>query len=56
MKYQQEIAPGAAMDRAEVVSVTETVETTVEKFGQCLKTAEAFAIEGGKAFKLYSSL
>ena len=42
------------MDRAEVVSVTETVETPAGKFEQCLKTLETSAIESGKEFKLYA--
>ena len=45
MKYYQEIAPGVAMDRAEVVSLTETCETPAGKFPNCLKVKEGSALE-----------
>jgi hypothetical protein len=40
MKYFQEIAPGVAMDRAEVVSVSETCTTPAGTFSNCLKVRE----------------
>jgi hypothetical protein len=43
MKYYQEIAPGVAMDRAEVISVDETCETPAGTF-TCLKVAEGSAL------------
>ncbi|MDR6854442.1 hypothetical protein [Variovorax guangxiensis] len=45
MKYYQEIAPGVAMDRAEVVSLTETCKTPAGTFSGCLKVKEGSAIE-----------
>lgn len=39
-KHYQEIAPGKAMDRAEVQSVNETLSTPVGVFENCLKTLE----------------
>ncbi|MGE5198321.1 MAG: hypothetical protein ACM3H9_01680 [Rhodospirillaceae bacterium] len=53
-RYYQEVAPGVAMDRAEVVSVTERVTTPAGTFGQCLKTAETTPLEPGREFKLYA--
>jgi hypothetical protein len=40
MKYYQEIAPGVAMDRAEIVSLDDTLETPAGTFTKCLKTKE----------------
>lgn len=45
MKYYQEIAPGVAMDRAEIVSLSETCKTPAGTFGGCLKVKEGSAIE-----------
>jgi hypothetical protein len=45
MRYYQEIAPGVAMDRAEVVSITETCVTPAGTFSGCLKVKETSAIE-----------
>lgn len=41
MKYYQELAPGKAMDRAEVVSVSETYATPAGEFKSCLKAKES---------------
>jgi hypothetical protein len=40
MKYFQEIAPGIAMDRAEIVSVSETCKSPAGMFSNCLKVKE----------------
>ena len=53
-RYQQEVAPKVAMDRAEVVSLTETLQTPAGKFEKCLKTEESSVLEGGKEHKLYA--
>jgi len=45
MKYYQEIAPGVAMDRAEIVSLDETCKTPAGTFPRCLKVKEGSAIE-----------
>jgi hypothetical protein len=53
-RYHQEVAPKTAMDRAEIVSVTETLETPAGKFDNCcLKTEETSGLESGKEYKLY---
>jgi hypothetical protein len=44
MKYYQEIAPGVAMDRAEVLTLEEVFETPAGRFEQCLKTKEGTAL------------
>jgi hypothetical protein len=54
-KYYQEIAPGVAMDRAEIVSVMETLQTPAGIFKNCLKTQETTALElGSKEYKIYA--
>jgi uncharacterized Fe-S cluster protein YjdI len=45
MRYYQEIAPGVAMDRAEIVSVTETCKTPAGTFSRCMKVKETSALE-----------
>jgi hypothetical protein len=44
-RHYQEIAPGVAMDRAEVMSLTETIETPAGKFEKCLKVLETTPVE-----------
>ena len=41
MKYYQEIAPGVAMDRAEVLSLTASLETPAGTFDNLLRTVES---------------
>jgi hypothetical protein len=54
-RYCQEVAPGVAMDRAEVISVTETYETPAGKFEKVLKTLETTPLDPKeKATKLYA--
>jgi hypothetical protein len=54
-KYRQEIAPGKAMDQAEIVSLSEVVETAAGEFKQCLRTEESSALEPGeKESKVYA--
>lgn len=43
MKYYQELAPGIAMDRAEIVSLNETCTTPVGTFENCMKVKEQSA-------------
>ena len=50
----QEIAPKIAMDRAEVISVTENVKVPAGAFTNCLHTRESSAIEGGSEDKWYA--
>ena len=53
-RYQQEVAPGLAMDRAEVVSVTEKVKVPAGTFKDCLKTKESSGLEKGVEEKLFA--
>ncbi len=55
-RYYQEIAPGVAMDRAEIVSLSETVKTPAGEFKGCLKTEETTPLEPrNKEYKYYAS-
>ena len=55
MRYYQEIAPDVALDRAEVVSLDETLETPAGSFSNSLKTQEGNALDPGeKEFKTYA--
>ena len=55
MKYYQEIAPGVAMDRAEIVSLEETCKTPAGTFSGCMKVEEGSAIElFAKEYKYYA--
>jgi len=53
-RYYQEVAPKVAMDRAEVVSLKEKLETPAGQFANCLKTEESSAVESGREPKLYA--
>jgi len=44
-RFYQELAPGAAMDRSEILSVSETYETPAGKFEKVLKTLETTPLE-----------
>ena len=46
-KYYQEIAPGVAMDRAEIVGTNFTVVTPAGTFENCLRTRETTPLEPG---------
>lgn len=55
MKYYQEVAPGVAMDRAEIVSLDETFSTPAGEFSKSLKTKESTALNPFKVeFKTYA--
>jgi len=45
MKYYQEIAPGIAEDRAEVVSISATFQTQAGEFTDCVITQESSKIQ-----------
>jgi len=45
MKYYQELAPGIAMDRAEILSLTETCKTPAGTFTACMKVKEGSALD-----------
>jgi len=53
-RYHQENAPKVAMDRAEVVSLAETLETPGGTFKNCLRIRETSAIERGTSVKIYA--
>jgi hypothetical protein len=53
-RYYQEIAPQVAMDRAEVVSLNDKLETPAGRFENCLNTAESSAIEAAHETKVYA--
>ncbi len=54
-RYYQEIAPEVAMDRAEIVSINEIVETPARRFERCLKTEETTPLEPkAQEYKLYA--
>ena len=55
MKYYQELAPGVAMDRAEIVSLDETCKTPAGTFSGCMKVKDGSAIElFAKEYKYYA--
>ena len=55
IKHDQEHAPEVAMDRAEVVSVSEKVEVPAGTFENCLKVQETTPLgRGEKEYKLYA--
>ena len=54
-RYYQEIAPGVAMDRAEIVSMDQTIETPAGKFAGCVKTIDTTPLEPHtKEYKYYA--
>jgi hypothetical protein len=55
MRFYQELAEGVAMDRAEVVGVTDKVRTRAGTFAGCLRTKETTPLEkGATEFKVYA--
>ena len=42
------------MDRAEIVSVSETLKTPAGEFKNCVKTKETTPLEKGTEYKLYA--
>jgi hypothetical protein len=53
-RYQQEMAPQVAMDRAQVVTVTETLQTPAGTFKNCMRTRETSGLEPGSEDKLWA--
>ena len=54
-KHYQEIAPGVAMDRAEIVSLDDRVKTPAGTFSNCMKTKEGTALDPAEQeFKIYA--
>ncbi len=55
MKYYQEIAPGVAMDRAEIVELDSVCRSPAGTFPKCLRTKEGTALNPFEAeYKLYA--
>lgn len=55
MKYYQEIAPGVAMDRAEIVKLDEVCKTPAGTFSKCMRIKEGTALNPFEVeFKLYA--
>ncbi|MFH0865547.1 MAG: hypothetical protein V1904_05105 [Bacteroidota bacterium] len=54
-RYYQEIAPGVAMDRAEILSISDSLKTPCGTFYNCLKTEEGTALNPKeKEYKIYA--
>ncbi len=53
-KYYQELAPKAAMDRSEIVSVDEKLTTSFGSYEHCLHIKDGSAIEKGTDDKWYA--
>jgi len=54
LKYYQELAPGVAMDRAEITSVTDTYKTPAGEFSNIVVTRESSQIEPAIERKTYA--
>jgi len=55
MRFYQELARGIAMDRAEVLSLTETAKTPAGAFAECLRTKETTPLEPfAHEYKVYA--
>ena len=53
--YYQELAPNVSMDRAKIVSMSETIETPAGKFTGCLKVEETTPLKSDTLeFKYYA--
>jgi hypothetical protein len=53
--YYQEVAPQVAMDRAKIVSTSETIKTPAGEFTNCLKVEETTPLEPFvREFKYYA--
>jgi len=54
-RYYQEVAPGVAMDRAEIISMSQVIQTPAGRFENCLETAETTPLEpNALEFKFYA--
>jgi hypothetical protein len=54
-RYYQEIAPGVALDRAEIISMSQVIKTPAGTFKKCLKTEETTPLEpNARGFKFYA--
>lgn len=53
-RFHQELS-SKAMDRAEILSLSEIVDTPAGKFTDCLKTEETTPLEIGREYKIYAA-
>jgi uncharacterized membrane protein YkoI len=53
-RFYQEVAPGAALDRAEILGLTDTLVTPAGRFEGCLRVRESSALEKGSEVKLHA--
>src|SRR5262245_3146786 len=53
-KYYQEMAPGKAMDRAEIMSVNVELKTPAGTFKNCVRTRDTSAIESDVSEKIFA--
>ena len=53
-RFHQEIAPGVAMDRAEIVSLTERLVVPYGQFDRVMKYEESTPLEKGKEYKWFA--
>jgi hypothetical protein len=53
-RYYQEVAPGVAMDRAEVVDLTTEIETPAGEFEGCLRVREENPLDEEQEFKIHA--
>lgn len=53
-RFYQEVAPGVAMDRAEIVAVSLTSKVPAGEYKGCVKIEETTPLEKGKEYKLYA--
>ena len=55
-RFQQETAPDVAMDRAEIISLSETVDTNAGNFEEVLRIKETTPLEPGEvAYKYFAA-
>jgi hypothetical protein len=53
--HYQEIAPGKALDRGDIVSLTETLKTPAGEFRNCLKVLETSGMDSNEhGYKIYA--
>jgi len=53
-RYCQEVAPGVAMDRVEILGCHEKCTTPENKFEDCVRAEETSALEKGSSEKIYA--
>jgi RNA polymerase sigma factor (sigma-70 family) len=53
-RFYEELAPGVAMDRCQIVSSSEVIQTPAGMFSQCLRTAETSPLDSSVGHKWYA--